>query len=161
MKNILQYAALLAVAAFVALFPCFAFGQAATAALNGTVVDSSGAAVAGAHVSVMNLDTKTMQVSTTNDSGRYVFPALNPARYSLQVEKPGFQTATVVSFILAVNQTLTEDVNLVVGASTQQVTVRASEVNLEPPQWSWERPFRVMRCGGCPSTAETLHNCST
>ena len=122
MKNALQYTASFArplmaaaIAAFLTLSSCSAFGQGATAALNGTVVDSSGAAVAGARVSVMNLDTKTTQVSSTNDSGRYVFPALNPARYSLQLEKSGFQTATVAEFVLAVNQTLTEDMNLVVG----------------------------------------------
>lgn len=118
-------------AVLMVISPCRGFGQAANAALNGTVVDPSGLAVPGARVTLTNVDTQTILVSSTNGTGRYVFPTLNPARYSLQVEKKGFETTQVAPFTLAVNQTLSENVELRVGTSTQQVTVTTSDVNLE------------------------------
>ncbi len=106
-------------------------GQGASSALNGTVKDPTGLPIVDARVSLTNLDTLTVLTTNTNEVGRYVFAGLTPARYSLSIEKQGFQSATVSSFVLAVDQTLTEDVQLAVGATAQQIEVQASEENVE------------------------------
>lgn len=108
-----------------------AWGQAATAALNGTIADPSGLPIVGAQVILTNSDTQGVQASTTNSAGRYVFAALNPGHYVLRVEMKGFQTATIAPFTVTVNQTLTEDVSLEVGTSTQEVVVTSSAINIE------------------------------
>src|SRR6202162_1239943 len=67
-----------------------AWGQGATSAINGTITDSSGAVVPGAKVSIKNAETVTEQAVETNSDGRYVFPTLQPGRYSLRLTKEGF-----------------------------------------------------------------------
>ena len=47
--------------------------------LQGRVTDSSGAAVPGATVEVLNLATGVVTTSTTNEQGSYRAPLLNPA----------------------------------------------------------------------------------
>ena len=106
-------------------------GQGATAAMNGTVLDPSGLAVAGAKVTLKNLDTSTQQDAVTNVEGRYVFVALKPGRYSLLATKQGFEVSTTPDITLAVDQTLTQDLKLQVGASTENVTVEAAEVSVD------------------------------
>ncbi len=111
--------------------PTKALGQGATGALNGTVVDPSGAVIPGAKVTLKNLDTQVEQEAITNSAGRYVFVAIPPARYTIEVTKEGFKVSATSEFTLAVNQTLTTDVHLEVGTATQQVTVQTTEANVE------------------------------
>ena len=65
--------------------------QEVTAAVNGTVTDPSGAAVANAKVTVKDLDRGTASTTTTNDGGFYTFPRLPIGNYEVRVENPGFQ----------------------------------------------------------------------
>ena len=99
------------------------FGQTVTARLQGTVVDSSGAAVAGANVSITDTATGRVVSAKTNGSGFYVEPALPPAHYEVKVEKQGFQTA-VRDFELQISQMALVDFTLQVGAVSQSVTVK-------------------------------------
>jgi hypothetical protein len=111
--------------------PTQALGQGATGALNGTVVDPTSAVIPGAKVTLKNLDTQVEQEAVTNNAGRYVFVAIPPGRYTIEVTKEGFKVSATSEFTLAVNQTLTTDVHLEVGTATQQVTVQTTEANVE------------------------------
>jgi len=108
-----------------------ALGQGATGALNGAVTDPTSAVIPGAKVTLKNLDTQVSQEAVTNSAGRYVFVAIPPGRYTIEVTKEGFKISTTSEFTLAVNQTLTQDVQLFVGTETQQVTVQTTEANVE------------------------------
>src|SRR5215469_10627103 len=57
----------------------------------GTVTDASGAAVAGANITVRNTDTGVERATQTNDSGQYSVPELQIGTYSVTVAKQGFQ----------------------------------------------------------------------
>jgi len=140
----------LLLAAIVSMCPSTVLGQGATAALNGTVLDPSGLPVAGAKVSLLNLNTQTSEISTTNDAGFFAFAALSPAPYSLTIEKQGFETDTIPSFTLAVNQTLTENVQLTVGAVTQQVVVKTSEESLETTTTELGTAIQTNEVSGLP-----------
>lgn len=111
--------------------PPNALGQGATAAMNGSVLDPADLAVTDARVALKNLDTGTEQIAVTNSEGRYVFVGLKPGRYSLRVTKQGFETSTVPELILAVDQTLTRDVKLVVGAANVDVSVEAANISVD------------------------------
>jgi carboxypeptidase family protein len=111
--------------------PTKVLAQGATGALNGTIMDPSSAVVPGVKVSLKNLDTQVVQDAVTNNAGRYVFVAIPPGRYSIEVTKEGFKVSATSEFTLAVNQTLTQDVQLVVGATTQQVTVQTNVNSVE------------------------------
>ncbi len=63
-----------------------------TASIQGTVTDASGAAVAGAKVSVKSQALGIERTTQTNSSGDYEVPALPPGTYSVEVQMRGFTT---------------------------------------------------------------------
>ena len=102
-----------------------------TASLSGVVRDSSGAAIAGATVSLQNAENGTKRDGASNDSGIYVFADVAPGRYSLSVSKQGFGPATVSNVSVLVNQASTQDFTLNPGTIKQAVTVEAPAVALQ------------------------------
>lgn len=99
--------------------------QFTTARLSGTVLDSSGSAIAGAAVVVDQEGTAYKQSAITNSSGEYVFPSLPVGTYQITVTMSGFQTLTQRGVVLAVGQSVTVPVRLQVGSVQQNVTVTA------------------------------------
>ncbi|MBZ5528666.1 MAG: TonB-dependent receptor [Acidobacteriia bacterium] len=89
----------------------------------GTVMDSSGGSVAGATVTVKNLDTGLTRTVTTGDDGSYKVPELPIGNYSVSVEKAGFRTGIVTSIRVEVASTNRVDVTLQPGEITQKVEV--------------------------------------
>src|SRR4051794_41707263 len=61
------------------------------ATLVGTVKDSSGAAVAGAVVKVVNTETSFLTETTTQPDGGYYVPYLTPGNYRVSVKAPSFK----------------------------------------------------------------------
>jgi hypothetical protein len=74
-----------------------AFAQAGggTGTLTGTVVDSTGAALPGATVSATAANTGSVRTVVSSEAGLFRLAALNPGRYSVRVELPGFRPLTV------------------------------------------------------------------
>jgi len=99
-----------------------AYGQAITGNVVGTVVDSSGAAVVNADLSVVNIATGVVLNGKTNETGGYRFDNLLPGSYKITVKSGGFRTTTV-SFEVRLNGTSTANVRLEPGASTETVEV--------------------------------------
>jgi hypothetical protein len=114
------------------LWPCAtATAQVATASINGTVRDPSGAVVPEARLVLHNLETSVDRVTRTNETGTYVLLQIPPGTYSLTIGKEGFQGAKLESIALVVNQTTAFDFTLTVGSSAQSVTVQAAAGSLE------------------------------
>src|ERR1035437_9558490 len=82
-------ALVIVIALFVSCF--YAAGQTATGVLQGRVVDSTGAAVPDAKVSIQNEETGTGSVISTNSDGNFTQSFLLPGNYQVTVEKAGFQ----------------------------------------------------------------------
>jgi Carboxypeptidase regulatory-like domain len=91
--------------------------------VTGEVKDSSGAAVAGATVTVTNTGTNGVRIVTTNDDGIYNIPALVPGMYEVKAEKTGFKAATRVGVELQVQQTARIDFGLEVGQVSETIEV--------------------------------------
>ena len=104
--------------------------QTPTAVVNGTVIDPAGAAVPEATVTVVNQETNVTSQKNTNGDGTFTIINLLPGNYVLTVEKTGFKKVALPVFKLDVNQTLTENITLQVGASTETVTVSADSVGV-------------------------------
>ena len=85
-----------------------AFGQ-GTAAVNGTIRDSSGGIIPAARVGLINAGTSVRQNTLSTDTGRYVFLNVLPGRYTLEVTKEGFAPTTQRESTLEVDQTATFD----------------------------------------------------
>jgi protocatechuate 3,4-dioxygenase beta subunit len=75
------------------VIPCLA--QTEDAAISGRVIDQTGAVVAGATVQLRSAERGTLQETTTNASGVYVFPSVQPGVYHITVRKEGFQSENV------------------------------------------------------------------
>jgi hypothetical protein len=120
-------------ASFASLTPrLFAQATISFAQLNGTVLDASGRAVAGAAVSLRDLGTNRTYNATSNPSGFYVVPNLPPGQYELTVQNAGFAKYVQTGIALTVGQTATIDVNLKVAGVTEVVNVSTEAPPVEP-----------------------------
>ncbi len=99
-----------------------------SASVTGTVRDTSGAAVAGAQVTVSAADRGINRETTTNGDGEYSVAALPPGSYNIVVIAQGFKKFQAKGVILQVAQKARVDVPLQVGATTTEVTVIGSDV---------------------------------
>jgi len=111
--------------------PQAARAQLATASINGTVRDATGAVVPDATVTLTSVATNVEQSINTHDDGTFVIVKIEPGRYTLKVTKAGFQTEIKPEFDLDVNQTVTLDFSMKVGANTQVVTVQAQATGIQ------------------------------
>lgn len=107
------------------------WGQKDTGSIVGTVKDPSGAVVAGAKVTVTDVDRGTSFATATNASGEYVAGPLKVGRYRVAVEKAGFKTTVVGPVELNVQERPSVDVALRVGEIHEQVTVTSQGPQLE------------------------------
>jgi hypothetical protein len=92
----------------------------------GTVTDSSGAAIPKAAITVTNTQTGAVYHTTSNQYGYYTVSNLIPGVYSVKGEMNGFQSKVVTPVKIVVAQTVTIDMTLAVGVSTQSVQVTAT-----------------------------------
>ena len=98
-------------------------GQTDVAAVSGRVMDSSGAVVAGADVTITNTATDAANQTKTNFAGVYSFSALRPGTYRIAVEAPGFQRVLRQGLVLHAQDRVKADFSLNVGPSSQTVVV--------------------------------------
>ena len=98
--------------------------QTGTTSIRGVVLDKTGAAAAGARVSITNNGQALQRETRTDSSGEYRFLALPPGNYTLAVEKEGFKREQT-TLDLPVNVPVTSNVTLDVGAVSEKVEVSA------------------------------------
>jgi hypothetical protein len=99
--------------------------QETTATINGQVVDSSGAAVSGAEITLTNIKTQEARTTKTGDDGYYSLTFIPPGLYDLSVKTQGFKEFINRSIELLVNDRKTINVQLEAGAVTEAISVTA------------------------------------
>ena len=109
-----------------------------TGTINGTVVDQSGAAVAGASVNVANMGTKAVAHTVSNSDGKYTEVGLQSGNYEVTVTSAGFKSFKVTSIYLEPAAVYTVNAALVPGevATTVTVTASAAAVQTTTPEIS-------------------------
>jgi hypothetical protein len=105
--------------------------QTATGQITGTVMDSTGAVVASAKVTVTSQLTGLTRESKSNNQGSYSVPLLPVGKYVVAAEKDGFKIALSSDNELKVDQVLRIDLNMEVGAVTETVQVTGRAVALD------------------------------
>jgi len=93
--------------------------------IRGTVTDSSGAMIAGATVTLTNIDTGETKDFTTNDSGIYDTVSTRPGNYNLTFTKAGFKKVTHGPVVLQVS-VITVNASLQVGEVAEVVHVEGA-----------------------------------
>lgn len=98
-----------------------------TATLQGTVTDPAGAAVPNANVVASNEATGVLSETVSDSAGAYLFPSLSIGVYKLEVTASGFQKVVLTGLKLDVASTVTQNVSLRLGQSSQTIEVVAEE----------------------------------
>jgi hypothetical protein len=120
----------IAIAFFALLIvPLFSHAQ-GLGSIVGTVTDPSGGVVASAKITVKEAGTGFAREATTDEHGYYVIPSLRPAAYTVSVEARGFSSAKQEVTLLA-DQTLTVNVQLKLGVSTETVEVTSGDTQVD------------------------------
>ena len=102
--------------------------QVVGATLSGTVTDTSGGVVPNAEVTAKNVSNGITRTATTNGSGLFTVPNLQPGPYEITVAAGGFNTDVRTGITLNVGQELVLNFTVKPGMAVQKV-----EVNAEAP----------------------------
>jgi len=94
-----------------------------TGAIVGLVRDPSGAVVAGAKVTVTDVDRGQTFTTTTNESGDYVASPLHIGRWIVTVEHPGFKKAVSSPVAINVQDRAAVNITLQVGQVTEEMVI--------------------------------------
>src|SRR6187399_3133192 len=108
------------------LLPLTARAQ-GTGTIAGTVKDSSGGAIPGAAIRVVNEGTSSATEAVSGDGGSYRVEGLPPGRYRVEAVLDGFETA-IAQVVLSEGQTSTSDLTLNPARFSQSVVVTARRV---------------------------------
>jgi len=118
-----QVIRILAVSLLAALLATPVYSQAERGTITGIVADESNAAVPGAKVTITRIDTGFNSIATADAQGNFVAPGLLPGQYRVEAEHPGFSKTTIEPLELHVDERLTVNPILKVGAVTEAVKV--------------------------------------
>ena len=107
--------------------------QSPNGVINGLVVDPSNRVIVAAEIVAVNDVTGVQHTTKTNDEGIYVLPNLPPGPYRIQVSRVGFKTLIKPDITLNVQDALSINFTLPIGAFSETLTVKggAPLVNTE------------------------------
>jgi Carboxypeptidase regulatory-like domain len=109
----------------VALLPQPLAAQAVTGTLLGTVRDSSGGALPGATVTLVNTDNGFTRNFLSDANGEYTAPLMPTGTYSVTAELSGFKKVSLANVHVGVDQKVRVDLKLDVGQMAETVTIQA------------------------------------
>src|SRR6202790_3225102 len=116
-----MHAMCLSIGVFLVCVPLFSQGN--QGRITGTVTDKSGGVVAGATVTVKDVQRGVARTLTTGDSGEYNAPNLLPGTYAIRAEAKGFRAIEQQNILLEVGKELRVDLSLQPGEVSQTITI--------------------------------------
>lgn len=108
-----------------ALLCAVAFGQEFRGRIQGNVTDSSGAAVVGATVNLLNTQTDVSATRQSNETGHFIFDLITPGVYTVTVEYSGFSKFVQKDIILQQRGDIALNASLKLGDMKDAVTISA------------------------------------
>jgi hypothetical protein len=99
------------------------FSQGNLGRLTGTITDQSGGVIAGATVTVKDVERGVSRTLTTGDSGEYNAPNLLPGTYAVRAEAKGFKAVERENILLEVGKEIRVDLPLQPGEVSQTITI--------------------------------------
>jgi hypothetical protein len=103
----------------------------ATAQINGTVKDQSGAVLPGVEIIATHANTGMTRTAVADETGSFVLPNLAVGPYKLEAALPGFRSYVQTGIVLQVNSNPVINPTLEVGQVTEQVEVQANAALVE------------------------------
>jgi len=99
--------------------------------INGSVADPSGSVIPAAKITVIEVETSLPRKAVTNAEGNFVISSLRPTHYRMIVEAPGFRTFNQTGITLLADDSITFNVKLELGSTTEIVNVEESAVQVD------------------------------
>lgn len=152
------------------VFTTAAYAQGSRGTISGTVTDPNGAAVAGANVRLFKVgqeartsddrvqdgDRQELRSVTTNEEGAYQFVEIEPGVYDITVTTTGFTEARLRNANLEPNRVIRLDVALVIGGTTEEVNVTASQELLDRDTPTTGTTVEARRVQGLPLNGRNI-----
>jgi hypothetical protein len=113
------------------LLPAWAVAQTTFATLTGTVMDSSGAVIAGATVTATHVETNFQSSATTNEQGIYTIAQLREGTYTVRARSAGFKEFVAQGVFLVSRDLRRLDISLEVGTVETAIEVAAGATLIE------------------------------
>jgi hypothetical protein len=152
-RNLLQIGSLFGLL----LVATSSYAQSGGSTVRGTVRDPNGGVVSGANVTLTNPERNFTRTQTTNEDGAYVFTAIPPGTYKLEVSAQGFKTASASGIEALVDTPIVRDVPLEVGAVSETVDVTsAAESAINTADASIGNSFERKRITELPLNANNV-----
>src|SRR5262249_52340204 len=128
-------------------------GQSINGSLVGNVTDSSSAVIAGAAVTLTNVDTRQARQTLTSEVGSYNFATVSPGTYEVKVTRDGFTTYVQTGVTIAADVVGRVDVMLKVGAMAETIQVEASAAVLQTDSAEVRHDLDTRRLNNLPLPA--------
>jgi hypothetical protein len=129
--------------------------------VDGTVLDPSGATVAGADVTLTNTGTGEKHTQSTGNEGAYQFVNVIPGAYRLDVDKPGFKHYKHDNVVVQVQQDTHIDPSLTVGQQSETVEVTAETPLLQSETSSLGQVVDERKADELPLNGRNIFNLIT
>ena len=133
------------------------YAQSGGSTVRGTVTDANNNVVRGATVTLTDPERNFTRTQTTSDDGVYVFTAVPPGTYRLEITAPGFKTASVSGVTALVDTPTVRDIPLEIGAVSETVDVTsAAEAAINTSDASLGNSFERKRIVELPLNANNV-----
>src|SRR5580700_9984930 len=136
-------------------------GQSTYGTVDGSVLDSSGAAVADAQVTLTNKGTQEKRVQNTGAEGLFQFVNVFSGQYRLDIEKAGFKHFTRDPVVVEVSQDSHIIATLPVGQVTETVEVTAETPLLQVETSSLGQVVEERKANELPLNGRNIFNLIT
>ncbi|HNG92217.1 MAG TPA: TonB-dependent receptor [Acidobacteriota bacterium] len=127
------------------------FGQATDGAINGKVLDESGAVISGATVTVKHSETGFQTTATSDEQGQFRLNYLPVGKYIVTTEATGFKTTEVSNIAVILNQAIDLTIRLQTGEVNEVVTVSGGDVLVETSTSTLGNTFESRKVVELPS----------
>ena len=138
--------------------PAWAQSQSINGTIRGLVSDPTGAPVAGATVTVRNLDTGFTRTVTASSEGLYIAPDLPVGTYSVNAQAQGFAPLTQTGIHLVAGSDIVIDKTLKTGSVATSIEVTTDAPILEPAKFVLGRTISATETQNLPLTSRNPYN---
>ncbi len=134
-----------------------AMAQTGTAIVRGAINDQQGKAVAGATVTIVSAEKNFSRTQTTSEEGVFVFSALAPGAYRVDVEATNFKKVSISNIVALVDTPREVNVQLEVGTVTEALTITSTnEAPINTTDASLGNAFENRRIVELPLNARNI-----
>ena len=132
--------------------------QAINGSIRGRITDQSNTPIPQASVKIANTLTGLTKSTDCGDDGYYVFPNLPLGKYTVTVQKTGFETQVHTNVVLDAGTDATIDAQLKVGSVSTSVEVTGGAPVIEPSRVSTGRTIEHEETDNLPLTSRNPYN---